>query len=115
VSKTAERPPVASPWPVYVGESARHGKGLFAARRIKADALIIALEGVPTTEDGIYVLWWEDEEGDHAMEVTNDARYVNHAAEPNAAYYDDGVYALRDIEAGEEITHHYGDSWDDVS
>ena len=102
-------------WPVYVDESPLHGKGLFAAKKIKADSLIIPIEGKPATEDGIYILWWVNEDGsDEGMEVVNDAKYVNHSSKPNAAYYDDGVFALRDIKKGEEITHHYGDGWADI-
>lgn len=105
----------ASKWPIYVAESGRHGRGLFASRNIPADVLIVPLEGKPTTKDGIYVLWGQDEEGnDEGMEVTNDARFVNHAGKPNAAYYDDGVYSLRKILKDEEITHHYGEGWLDV-
>ena len=113
MSSTAE--PKPRTWPCRVGESPLHGKGLFATRKILEDELIIPIEGRPATEDGIYVLWWVNDDGsDEGMEVTNDAKYVNHSSRPNAAYYDDGVYALRDIEPGEEILHHYGEGWADV-
>ena len=101
-----------SKWPVYVKESARHGKGLFAARKIAADTLILPLEGKQTQEDGVHVLWSAD--GSEGLEVTNEAKYVNHAADPNAAYYEDGVWSLREIARDEEITHHYGDAWNDI-
>jgi SET domain-containing protein len=40
--------------------------------------------------------------------VICDLKYINHCERPNACYYDDlSVVALRDIEAGEEITHDY--------
>jgi SET domain-containing protein len=39
-------------------------------------------------------------------------RHINHSDSPNAVYYDSlEVCALRDIQAGEEITHHYGADW----
>ena len=104
-----------SKWPVHVSESARHGRGLFASRDIPADALIVPIKGKPATKDGIYVLWWVNEDGsDEGLRVTNKARFVNHSSKPNAAYYDDGVWSLRAIREGEEITHHYGDGWLDV-
>lgn len=41
----------------------------------------------------------------------NDARYINHACEPNCeAYEEDGrvfIYALQDIEQGEELNYNY--------
>ena len=101
-------------WPVYVDESPLHGKGLFAAKDIPNDTLIIPVVGKPTDEDGIYVLWWTDKSGDVGFEVTNEARFVNHSAKPNAAYYEDGVWSIRKIKKGEEITHHYGDAWKDL-
>ena len=55
--------------------------------------------------DGPYVLWISETRG---IEVLCDLRYINHADEPNACYYDDlSVVALRDIEQDEEITHDY--------
>ena len=42
------------------------------------------------------------------IEVLCRFRYINHADDPNACYYDDfSVVALRDIWPGEEITHDY--------
>ena len=90
----------------YVAESTIHGLGLFAARKITRDSIIGWLKGRPSTEDGSYVLWLNDNEG---FEVHCDLRYINHSSKPNACYYDDlSVVALRDIEVGEEITHNYG-------
>jgi hypothetical protein len=84
---------------------------LFAAQFIPAGTLIGRLEGTPTTTDGPYVLWID---GEHGFCVENDLKYINHAATPNAVYYDDlTVEALEDIAPGEEITHHYdGDDAD---
>ncbi|MEO0588317.1 MAG: SET domain-containing protein [Planctomycetota bacterium] len=92
---------------VEVRDSAIHGKGLFAARPIRKGEIIGKVVGSLTSTDGPYVLWISDELG---LEVHNDLRYINHAAKPNAAYYDDGeVIAVRPIAPGEEITHDYGD------
>ena len=98
---------------VYVKDSSIHGKGLFAKTQIKEGEIIGEIEGLPANEDGPYVLWL-DEDKYKAIEVQNVFKFINHNARPNACYYDDlTVVALRDIEAGEEITHHYGDTWDE--
>ena len=90
---------------VFVAESALHGKGLFAAQKIKADTVLGRLVGMPTFEDGIYVLWITDELG---LELVNDFKFINHGKNPNAAYTDEDVTILRDVEAGEELLHDYG-------
>ena len=98
---------------VYVKESNIHGKGLFAKKSIKEGAIIGEIEGLPAKKDGPYVLWLDEDEY-KAIEVQNVFKFINHNSKPNACYYDDlTVVALRDIEAGEEITHHYGDTWDE--
>jgi len=105
---------VITPGIVDVRTSAIHGKGLFAARRIRKGEHIGQIVGRLTTEDGPHVLWLTDELG---IEVLNDLRYINHSDSPNAAYFDDGeVAALRNIQPGEEITHHYGEpDFDDIA
>jgi SET domain-containing protein len=90
---------------VFVANSPVHGKGLFAARKIKANTVLGRLHGMPTFDDGDYVLWITDELG---LELTNDFKYINHDSNPNAAYSDIDVMALRDIEPGEELLHDYG-------
>ncbi len=90
---------------VFVAISPVHGKGLFAAKRIKANTVLGRLHGMPTFDDGIYVLWITDELG---LELTNDFKYINHNSNPNAAYSDLDVTVLRDVEPGEELLHDYG-------
>lgn len=90
---------------VFVATSPVHGKGLFAAKRIKANTVLGRLHGMPTFDDGIYVLWVTDELG---LELTNDFKYINHNSNPNAAYSDLDVTVLRDVEPGEELLHDYG-------
>jgi len=90
---------------VFVASSPVHGKGLFAAKRIKADTVLGRLHGMPTFDDGIYVLWITDELG---LELTNDFKYINHNSDPNAAYSDLDVTVLKDVEPGEELLHDYG-------
>jgi SET domain-containing protein len=89
----------------YVNDSKIHGKGLFASGSIPAGDIIGWLRGKPSDIDGPYVLWISASEG---IEVLCDFRYINHADDPNACYYDDlSVVALRDIQPDEEITHNY--------
>ena len=88
-----------------VKNSPIHGKGLFATKFIKKDTLIGKISGTKTNKNGMYVLWISDSE---AIKVEGDLKFINHSDTPNACYYDDlCVIALRDIQAGEEITHNY--------
>lgn len=97
---------------LYVKESHIHGKGLFAKRNIKQGQVIGYIKGTPTTADGPHVLWLNGTE--EGVVVECDLKYINHNSNPNACYYDDlTVVALRDIEKDEEITHHYGEDWNE--
>jgi SET domain-containing protein len=96
---------------VYVDDSPIHGKGLFAKTFISSGTVIGVVQGCPTTTDGDHVLWIDESHGFH---VQCDLRYINHSETPNAVYYDSlEVCAIRDIQAGEEITHHYGSCWEE--
>lgn len=89
----------------YVAASTIHGKGLFATATIPGGSIIGWLNGKPCSTDGAHVLWISERQG---IEVLCDLKYINHADDPNACYYDDlSVVALRDIEPHEEITHNY--------
>ena len=89
----------------YVSDSDLHGKGLFARAKIPGDTVIGTLKGHRCKHDGAYVLWLSDTQG---FKVRCNLKYINHADQPNACYYDDfTVVALRDIKPGEEITHDY--------
>ena len=90
---------------VYVAKSSIHGTGMFAAEPLAADVSLGRLAGMPTHEDGTYVLWLTDELG---LEVTNDFRFINHDKDPNCELTDVDVVTLRPIAADEELTHDYG-------
>lgn len=95
---------------VYVKESAIHGLGLFAKKAIESGKVLGKLQGGPTTEDGPYVLWLDD--NNKGFRVNCIFKYINHNSKPNACYYDDlTVVAIKNIRKEEEITHHYGDEW----
>lgn len=106
-SRSAASPPsdTVEPGLVRVGASPIHGSGLFARAPIPADAVVGRLEGILTDEDGTHVLWLTE---DLAIELTNDLRFVNHSDDPNCVLTDLGLVTLRNVEPGEELTHHYG-------
>jgi len=98
-----------------IRQSSIHGKGLFAAEPIEEGKLIGTYEGRSTSDDGIYVLWVEEDDGSYSgIEGWNELRFLNHSAAPNAEFADQELYALCSIEPGEEICFHYGDEWEDV-
>jgi SET domain-containing protein len=101
---------------VYADRSPIHGTGLFARRPIAAGTYIGTYWGPEARRNGIYVLWVsEDPEDDTAWvgrSGRNLLRYLNHSADCNAEFDGFDLYALRDIEAGEEITFYYGDEFE---
>lgn len=113
---TALRRPL--PENVLVAESPIHGRGCFARRALQKGEWIGAYEGESTMDDDTYVLWVDD--GDAETEVwrgvdgRNELRYMNHSARANAEFVGLDLFALRDIQPGEELTFHYGEDWDGV-
>lgn len=93
---------------VYVKKSKIHGKGMFAAKKIKKDVVLGPLLGRPTKKDGTYVLWLTAKKG---LRVTNDYRFINHSNKPNCALTGTEVVTLKSIKKDEELFHHYG--WED--
>lgn len=88
-----------------VGESPIHGKGLFATSLIKQGTILGRIQGIRTIRDGAYVLWISEYIG---VRMLCKYKYINHSDTPNVVLYDTlEVCALRDINAGEEITHDY--------
>ena len=112
--------------PYIVKRSAIHGTGVFARRKIAAGAAIIEYRGERIS--------WDEaqrraEESGQAINHTyffslsdgrvidggrrgNEARYINHACEPNceAMEHEDGrvyIYAMQDIARGEELHYNY--------
>jgi SET domain-containing protein len=97
---------------VSVRPSRIHGFGLFARAFIPAQSYIGDYAGPPVEEDGRHVLWIEDDNGKWAgVDGSNVLRYLNHNATPNTELNGIELYALCDIERGEEITIHYGEDW----
>ena len=98
---------------VHVAPSPIHGQGLFATCALQAGRLIGIYEGPEVVEDGIYVLWIENETGENwtGYNGVNEMRFLNHSDEPNAEMDGLNCYALHNIARGAEITIDYG--WND--
>lgn len=111
--------------PYEVRRSTVHGNGVFASRHIDAGECIVEYLGERITSEESDI---RAERGGGPVNHTfffsladgnvidggsggNDARYINHACEPNCeAYEEDGrvfIYALQDIEQGEELNYNY--------
>ena len=89
-----------------------HGKGLFAGETIERGQYIGRYEGPVVQYEGDHVLWILDDDGTgYGIDGQNEMRWVNHSDNPNAQFYEEEMYALRTIHAGEEITYYYGDEW----
>ena len=94
-----------------VRKSRIHGKGLFAKKAISTDSLLGFCKTKRVRKEGPYVLTLGSGK---QVRVTCKFRYINHSKNPNVAYYDDlSVVTLRDIRKGEELTHDYGEEWQD--
>jgi SET domain-containing protein len=98
---------------VYTDRSPIHGCGLFAARPLSAGQLIGVYEGPEVEDDGIYVLWIEDDTGESwaGYDGKNEMRFMNHADDPNAEMDGLNCYAINNIRRDAEITIDYG--WND--
>lgn len=92
-----------------VQKSAIHGKGLFARANILTGEVLGSCATRPVSEAGLHTLTLPD---GSLMDVVCSLKYINHNKSANVVYYDDfSVVALRDIAAGEELLHDYGDEW----
>jgi SET domain-containing protein len=101
----------------------RRGRGVFAARRFTEGEVIEVCPTVMFEDDEIegpvrHYLFSARQPG-KVMLVFGYAMLYNHAAQPNMFHRTAGrllieFVALRDIEAGEELTHDYGEEyWND--
>jgi uncharacterized protein len=102
-----------------------HGNGVFARRTIDAGERIVEYLGERITADEsaeraeksggpvnhTFFFSLADGKVIDGGSGGNDARYINHACEPNCeAYEEDGqvfIYALQEIEKGEELNYNY--------
>lgn len=122
-STTARNPGLPS---YVVKHSPIHGSGVFARRKISAGSRIIEYRGERISWDEAerraeqsgqpvnhtYFFSLSDGRVIDGARRGNEARFINHACEPNceAMEHEDGrvyIYALRDIERGEELHYNY--------
>lgn len=94
----------------YTMESGIHGNGLFARNKIKQGDYMGEYDGPIVNENGMHVLWvekyddvWVGRDGKNLL------RYLNHSTDPQAEFVGFKLYAVRDIQADEEITIDYGE------
>jgi SET domain-containing protein len=128
-AKSAAKPARAAAYEVR--QSPVHGKGVFALRPIAAGERIIEYRGERITWDDAtrraaerggpvnHTFYFSLADGNviDGGRRGNDARWINHACEPNCeAFEDDGrvyIHALRDIDAGEELNYNYALIYDE--
>ncbi len=90
-------------------ESAVHGKGLFASNPIKKGVIIGYCRARRARSPGNHTLWVDEQT---MWDIVCRLRYINHSKRANVCYFDDlSVVAMRDIQAGEELLHDYGEDW----
>jgi SET domain-containing protein len=101
----------------------RRGRGVFALRRFRAGEIV---ETCPTVtlddadvQGGVRDYVFSSRQPGKLLLVLGYAMLYNHASQPNLFHRSAGrllieFVALRDIEAGEELTHDYGpEYWTD--
>ena len=107
--------------PIEVRRSRVHGRGVFAAKRIRKKTRIIeytgkrvAWESVPDDSNDPHTFLFGLDDGAVVIDPRiggNDARWINHSCDPNCeAIEEDGrvfICALRGIRSGEELSYDY--------
>jgi SET domain-containing protein len=111
--------------PYTVKSSKVHGNGVFARRKIAEGTCIIEYQGERISwKEALRREQLKEGDSTHTFLFSlddgrvidggsqgNDARWINHACEPNCeAREEDGrvyIYALRDIQRGEELNYNY--------
>ncbi len=106
---------------IEVRQSDIHGRGVYASRLIRKGKRIIEYTGERIPDENID----DDDESSHtfyfalsngkvidpAVKGGNDARWINHSCEPNCEAIEEGnrvfIYALRNIQPGEELFYDY--------
>jgi SET domain-containing protein len=103
-----------------VRPSGVHGRGVYAARLIPEDTRIIEYTGervswedAPNDEDDPHTFNFGLENGQVINPEIggNEARWINHSCDPNCEAIEEDdrifIYAMRDIQAGEELFYDY--------
>jgi hypothetical protein len=111
---------------VRIGPSRIHGDGLFATRTIKQGKRILRYTGEKISRveserrlaaGNAYIFGLDEFSAIDGKELKNTARYINHSCAPNCQteQWEDTIWivAIRDIQAGEELTYNYGYTFTD--
>lgn len=110
-----------SPGSIEVRASGVHGRGVYATEPIAKDTQIIEYTGqrilwedVPCDLDDPHTFLFGLENGTDVIDPEiggNEARWINHSCDPNCeAIEEEGrvfIYALRDLQPGEELFYDY--------
>ena len=108
---------------VRIGPSTVSGRGAFALKKISEGDIIERCPALEVNEEDVggellnYVFYGSTESA--RLVVMGNGMLFNHSSTPNVAYYREqgklGVelvlYALRNINKGEELFYSYGDDW----
>jgi uncharacterized protein len=110
---------------VWIGKSRIAGKGLFAGQDIPKDTIITRYLGTKISKaqsaralahGNAYICALNNRYDIDGNTLRNSARYINHSCDPNCVLQTTfravWVVALRDIQAGEELTHQYNYAYD---
>ena len=105
---------------IEVRESAVHGRGVYATHFIRKGTRIMEYTGqrvswgdAPDDENDPHTFNFGLENGEVINPEIggNDARWINHCCDPNCEAIEEDnrifIYAMRDIEAGEELFYDY--------
>jgi len=106
---------------IQVRQSAVHGRGVFAARPIRKGRRIIEYTGrrvawksIPADVNGAHTFLFGINDGTDVIDPEiggNEARWINHSCDPNCEAIEEDdriyIYAMRDIQPGEEILYDY--------
>jgi uncharacterized protein len=106
---------------VRVGPSPIAGQGLFAGQEIRQGTKILRYIGEKITQEesdrrlaagNVYIFGLDECYALDGSTPKNTARSINHSCEPNCHTEQFGriiwIVAIRDIQAGEELTYNYG-------
>jgi uncharacterized protein len=105
---------------IEVRESRVHGRGVYATKPIRKGARIIEYTGqrvpwedAPNDENNPHTFLFGLESGEVINPEIggNDARWINHCCDPNCEAIEEDdrifIYAMRHIEAGQELFYDY--------
>jgi hypothetical protein len=123
---SSRKMPVLTPQPFELRPSSIQGRGAFATRAIRKGARIIEYVGerisqavaderyddTAMSRHHTFLFNVDEDTVIDAAHEGNDARFINHSCAPNCQAFLEGdrifIYALRDINAGEELSYDYG-------